>query len=250
LFGYYTGMTEILKLYKKEGETPLECLLRFKTGHSQYSKEKMTYLGRLDPMAEGLLLALAGNTKEREKYLSLDKTYEFEVLWGFSTDTHDILGIIDSTSSEPTKLEQRIPVILEKVKEKKSQVYPNFSSKSFGGDYMKAREAKIDELDRPEKKIKIFDIAHLNTRLVSNKGLLEEIKKRVSEVKGDFRQGEIIKKWAEVLEKEGSAMISSFKADVSSGTYIRGLAHEMGEMIDKKALAWSIRRTRIGNYSW
>lgn len=74
------GKSEILSLYKELGETPLECLQRFKAEHPEYMEAKMTYLGRLDPMAEGLLLVLVGNTKDKEKYLSLDKTYEFEVL--------------------------------------------------------------------------------------------------------------------------------------------------------------------------
>jgi tRNA U55 pseudouridine synthase TruB len=98
---------EILKIYKNLGETPLECLYRFKADHPVYQETKMTYLGRLDPMAEGLLLVLAGNTRDKEKYLSLDKTYEFEVLWGFESDTYDILGKI-STHNTPQKLENKI----------------------------------------------------------------------------------------------------------------------------------------------
>ena len=37
---------------------------------------------------------LAGEkVHEKEKYLALDKVYEFEVLFGFATDTYDMLGI-------------------------------------------------------------------------------------------------------------------------------------------------------------
>ena len=53
----------------------------------------MTYAGRLDPMASGLLIVLAGEeTKNKEKYLNLDKEYLFEVLFGFKTVTYDFLG--------------------------------------------------------------------------------------------------------------------------------------------------------------
>src|SRR5690606_34034568 len=97
-------MQEILKLYKNLGETPLECIERFRAEHPEYAETKMTYLGRLDPMAEGLLLVLAGNTKDREKYLALDKTYEFEVLWSFETDTYDTLGLVSEEGARPQKL--------------------------------------------------------------------------------------------------------------------------------------------------
>ena len=241
-------MAQILKLYKKEGETPLQCILNFKSNNPEYTNEKMTYLGRLDPMAEGLLLVMVGNTNEKNNYLSLDKTYEFEVLWGFSTDTHDILGLVQGVSSQPVKLEQKIPKILNKIMEKKIQIYPIFSSKFFKGNFLKARDAKINELDLPEKNIKIFDIQHQNTRIVSNHELLDCIKDRIALVQGDFRQAEIIREWENVLKNDLNVMISSFRADVSSGTYIRGLAHEMGEILGKKAVAWRIKRTRIGDY--
>jgi tRNA U55 pseudouridine synthase TruB len=49
----------------------------------------------------------------------MDKTYEFEVLWGFGTDTHDILGLVTNIGAMPKKLEKQMPKILEKIKEKK-----------------------------------------------------------------------------------------------------------------------------------
>ena len=91
-------MTQIqskILLYKKIGETPLECLNRFKVENSEYESLPMTYAGRLDPMAEGLLLVLVGEEcKKKEDYLYLSKEYEIEVLFGFETDTADVLGKI------------------------------------------------------------------------------------------------------------------------------------------------------------
>jgi len=60
----------------------------------------MTYAGRLDPLAEGLLLVLTGEEcKNKEKYLGLDKEYEVDVLFGFATDTYDILGKVLSAKN-------------------------------------------------------------------------------------------------------------------------------------------------------
>ena len=81
-------MKKVIVLNKKEGETPLESLENFRAKNKKYQDVKMTYAGRLDPMASGVLLVLAGDeTKNKEKYLNLDKEYEFEILFGFATDT-------------------------------------------------------------------------------------------------------------------------------------------------------------------
>ena len=59
---------KIILLNKKEGETPLEALEKFRLTNKKYKDVKMTYAGRLDPMATGLLLVLAGEeTKNKEK---------------------------------------------------------------------------------------------------------------------------------------------------------------------------------------
>ncbi|MFZ2049143.1 MAG: hypothetical protein WAV25_02520 [Minisyncoccia bacterium] len=245
--------TKVLTLYKNLGETPLECIERFRLDNPEYKDTKMTYLGRLDPMAEGLLLILAGNTKEREVYLSMDKAYEFEVLWGFETDTYDVLGLISAGSGMvPHKIEQRIPSLLDTIRNKKLQSYPPYSSKTVEGKplFQWSRERKIEEIDVPERGIKIFSIEHLDTRLISKDVLLEEIKRKVNLVKGDFRQQDILDRWGNFLmeSKEKNFYISKFKASVSSGTYIRGLAHEMGKYFEVGAIAFWIKRTRVGEY--
>ena len=82
---------KIIVLNKKEGETPLEALSNFRAKHKKYKDVKMTYAGRLDPMASGLILILAGEeTKNKEKYLTLDKEYSFEVLPCVSSTGHKI----------------------------------------------------------------------------------------------------------------------------------------------------------------
>src|SRR3989344_2406007 len=86
-------LSMLYNLYKPRGETPLERLSNFL--RKEKIKEKAAYMGRLDPMAEGVLLIATGDDiKKREEFLNLDKEYEFSALFGFSTDTYDILGKI------------------------------------------------------------------------------------------------------------------------------------------------------------
>jgi tRNA pseudouridine(55) synthase len=245
-----TLKVEIIELYKNLGETPLECILRFKRDKPLYKDTKMTYLGRLDPMAEGLLLVLAWDTRGKNEFLSLDKTYEFEVLWGFKSDTYDILGIAEFVDGGPSKLETKMMPLLKKISSLKSQTYPLFSSKAFGKDFLKAREANIDGVDLPERGIKIFSIDHIHTRIIRGKEILEEVERKITLVQGDFRQKEVLISWKKALNKRGEEdfLVSKFQADVSSGTYIRGLANDMGKILKSAGLAWSIKRTRVGKY--
>ena len=51
-------------LHKQLGETPNQRVMRFKVENPDYSSVSMTYAGRLDPLAEGLLLVLSGDNQQ------------------------------------------------------------------------------------------------------------------------------------------------------------------------------------------
>ena len=56
-------------IYKKVGETPLEALDRLRKIKPEYREETLSYAGRLDPVAEGVMLVLVGEEcKNKEKY--------------------------------------------------------------------------------------------------------------------------------------------------------------------------------------
>lgn len=228
-------MEKVLKLYKELGETPLACLGRFRAAHPEYANKKMTYAGRLDPMAEGLLIALIGEEcKQKDAYLGLDKEYVFEVLFGIQTDSYDILGIPNlSKFSDRGKVKDFIG--------KKIQEYPPYSSRTF----QKARDG--EEFEAPTKEIEVYKLEQLEEREISAGAALLEISRRVALVCGDFRQEEILSAWNALLEPKkqgflGNFKIAKFKISCSSGTYVRSIANQMG------GIAWSIKRTRVGEY--
>lgn len=110
-------MQKVIVLNKKEGETPLQALESFRIKHKEYKDIKMTYAGRLDPMASGVLVVLAGEeTKNKEKYLNLDKEYDFEILFGFATDTYDILGKVIKARNLIAKKEDLEKIIQKELK--------------------------------------------------------------------------------------------------------------------------------------
>lgn len=89
-------------LYKKPNETCLECITRLKNNLISKGEDiiSLTYAGRLDPLASGLLIALKdGEIAHKEEMLNLPKTYDIEVLFDFATDSFDLLGVLHPSES-------------------------------------------------------------------------------------------------------------------------------------------------------
>lgn len=246
---------KILLLNKKEGETPLEALEFFRKKNKKYQDFKMTYAGRLDPMASGLLLILAGSeTKNKEKYLGLDKEYEFEVLFGFTTDTYDILGKITSCVRQDLTqpdLKREIQKNLKYFTGKFIQEYPIYSSKTVAGKQLFEYARAGLEVELPSREVNVKSLKFIKLRKINSKKLLENIEKRIKKVNGDFRQKEILKIWHKNLNEQGLPLlnIASFKIKCSSGTYVRGVANSLGEKMGIPALAFSIKRTKVGKFA-
>ena len=250
-----TSKQGTLKLYKNKGETPLECIKRFKNDNPEYKDEKMTYAGRLDPLAEGLLLVLVGEEcKNKDKYLGLDKEYEVDFLLGFSTDTYDILGkvieIFNKTTFVPAKMATQN--ILNSFVGKFSQKYPPYSSKTLNGKplFEYAKEGSLDSEEIPEKEVEIKKIEILDYKNIKKNDLEKYIKESIALVSGDFRQEEIIESWEKSLEKSPlkEYVIISVRVFCTSGTYMRSLANSFGLKFDIPALAFNIKRLKIGDF--
>ena len=89
---------KVINVYKKCGETPLDCINKLKNDDSNLRFLPMTYAGRLDPLAEGVLFILIGDEcHKKDEYLSLGKVYEVDILFGFATDTYDVMGVFTKT---------------------------------------------------------------------------------------------------------------------------------------------------------
>ena len=248
-------MKNILLLKKKEGETPLEALDNFRKKHKKYKDVKMTYAGRLDPMASGLLLVLCGEEiKNKEKYLNLEKEYGFEILFGFTTDTHDILGKVTSSARQGLAelTEKEIKNNIKSFLGESVQKYPIYSSKTVKGKPLFSYARAGEEVEIPERKIFIKKLKLEKIKTIDNKKLFTNIEKRIKKVNGDFRQKEILEIWRKNLSVKHRVLdkfvIASFKIRCSSGTYVRSIANTLGNKLKIGGLAFSIKRTKIGKY--
>ncbi len=246
-------------VYKEIGNTSLQVLDKLKEKFSYLKKNKLTYAGRLDPMAEGKLLVLIGDEcKKKEKYLKLDKEYNFEILIGLKTDTADILGLVKKNNFDFFKIDEtNFQKEIQKIKGKQIMEYPAFSSKTVNGKplFEYAKKGEISKIIIPKKEIEIYKIKYLSQRVIIKNQLEKELFYKINlmnEENNNFRKEEILKKWSSVLknEKENKQfLILKFRMTVSSGTYIRNIAEEISEKIlNNYGLALSIKRNKIGWY--
>lgn len=257
----------ILNLYKIAGETPLERIKRFKTEYPDFEDIKLSYAGRLDPMAEGVLLVLAGEeNKKREEYLKYSKEYTFDALFGVRTDTYDLLGKVVEVHDEDFSwkdIEEKIALHLIDLKGKIKQQYPPFSSKPVNGKPLfewakedKVKDGKVmqedgTQVDVPSNEVEIFEIGPLHTYMVGTPELAAYVFDMIARVRGDFRQRSIVKSWLEFFDstKRTHFHVLRIKISCSSGTYVRGIVNNLGKKIGIGAIALKIVRTKIGDYT-
>lgn len=247
---------KVIVVNKPQGQTPFEYITHYRATHPELGNQKLGYAGRLDPLAEGVLLILVGDeTKKRKHYELLPKTYAFEIIAGVETDTYDPMGIICSVH------EARKEVVYDLIKRelaqyigKITQPYPPFSSVRIRGKslFYYAREGKLAEISIPEKEITIYEATITDCTEITLVDFVSEIGPVIARVSGDFRQQDILALWKKKRNENPHLVLTRAFASLScsSGTYVRGIAHEIGKRIGCGGIAWNIKRTRVGEYSF
>jgi tRNA pseudouridine(55) synthase len=240
----------ILSVDKPLGWTPLQLLDHLRQETPSLKLEKLSYAGRLDPMAEGCMVVLVGEAnKQRQTYLNLSKIYQFEILFGVATDTYDLLGLVTDMAPNLQSKPLLQPAIAE-IKQQTHMPYPPYSSKPVAGKplWWWAKAGKLSEIEIPVREIEIYNLKIRKIDKVKKSYLETEIPRRLSLVAGDFRQREIITKWAKALGSTSvhEYWLASLELTCGSGVYVRGVVNEISKKLDIPACAFSIKRTYIG----
>lgn len=250
---------------KSIGKTPLEAMREYCAWHGV--EEKTSYAGRLDPMAQGVLLVLRGDQcAQQHAFQNHEKTYYWELLLGLQSDSFDLLGMptnvsIDDAVLPPsqrwdsTRMEEAVQRLFKMLPSwigERQQPYPPYSSIRVQGHplFWWAQQGRLAEVVIPSHSVHIRTANVNAVRWISASLLLEQIRNRIALVAGNgFRQPQIVQAWTDLLEPLGDHFkfpIISIHSRVSSGTYIRSLAYEMGQQLSVGGLAWSINRIAIG----
>lgn len=244
-------------LDKFVGETPLQALTRWKDAHPRYKDVPATYAGRLDPMASGKLLILLGEEcKKKESYLTLDKVYEVEIVFGVRSDTGDILGKIHASPAR-MYFKAEIQKALAKEIGTYEREYPVYSSKTVKGKalFVYALEGTVNSITIPIHQETIYDIklvdiqtvtaSELNERICSLLELAPASSDSSKSLGADFRIMEVKESWREVFTADISYQVVKLRVSCGSGSYMRTLSERIGATLGTHALALSIHRTAL-----
>ncbi len=250
-------------LEKAVGQTPLEVLENWRQTKPEYKDTPLAYAGRLDPMAEGILLVLIGEEcKNQTAYHHLDKEYEFEILFGAHSDSGDVLGIV-SEADKKIVTTLGVENILNELIGKIELPYPIFSSKTVQGKPLHTwtMEGRVNEIVVPTKKSEIFELTLLNLVTLNRQDVYNITSNKIETIPpitdlrkalgNDFRRPDIRKAWQSFLDngpRTDLFSLAKIRCVCSSGTYMRTLAEVIAEKADSKGLAFSIHRTKIGKY--
>lgn len=246
----------IYQFYKRIGETPLQAINRFKTENKEHANSKISYAGRLDPMAHGILILLTNESCQLQNTLHrVSKTYRFKMLLGVETDTFDILGKFTSNLPNKNTTKESIEFCLKKLKlEDYYQRYPPYSSYRIDGKPL-WEWSKLGLLDKvyektQPKKVDILNYNIIKEDMLGSKEILKTVKDNVNKLgekeKSTFRAKDILDDWdLHFKNKKDVYQIFEIVVDVSSGTYIRSICYDIGKMLSIPSLAFEIERINV-----
>jgi tRNA pseudouridine55 synthase len=168
------------------------------------------HLGTLDPAATGVLPIVLGNlTRLAQFYVHSEKSYEGVIRFGFATDTYDADG-------EPTTPLQDV---------------------HMNGDEVRALAAQfrgiIEQMPPPFSAKKIAGVPAYKLARKKQEVALKPVQVEIKEF--------------EILDT--AADQATFRARVASGTYMRSVAHEMGQKLGCGAHLASLRRTSVAEFA-
>ena len=173
-------------------------------------QRKVGHCGTLDPGATGLLTVTAGKATRLTRFLvRAPKVYAGWIRFGVTTDTYDAAGEV--TDEKP--IDQLDPAALQAAMEsfvgRYEQVAPPYSAKKHRGVRYYEMARRGQKVPEARKEVEVFEFS----------------------ATGDLADGRL-----------------PFRAGCSSGTYVRSLAHELGEALGCGAHLAELRRLQVGPF--
>lgn len=201
-------------------------------------KFKVGHAGTLDPLASGLLVLCTGDyTKKIEALQAMSKGYAGTIMFGATTPSFDLEKAVDATF--PTEhltdalIQEALPRFLGDI----LQVPPVFSAVKVDGQrlYVNARTGEAVEMPFRSVRIDAFEVGPLHPPAAGT-GLAPHV---------------ISKKGAPIMLHPDypDGLVADFKVVCGKGTYIRSLAHDLGQAVQSGAYLSSLCRTQTGGFS-
>ncbi len=204
-------LEEMVLVDKPAGMTSFGVVARVRRVLSEQAgkRVKVGHTGTLDPFATGLLILMVGEgTKKAQEFLKLDKCYEATVRLGWTSTTGDPEGEISQKMDIEEPALEEVEKAVEALTGEIEQKVPVFSAVKIEGKRAYDLARKGVAVEMPVRKVKIYSLEIL-----------------------DYQ-------WPEL----------KIRCKVSSGTYIRALAEDLGEKLGVGGYLTALRRTQVGEY--
>ena len=177
-------------------------------------QKKIGHCGTLDPDATGLLLLTLGTATRLTRFLiRAPKVYEGAIQLGVATDTYDASGQVAATAPAEAVAALTREQVAEAMKGFEGDIEqkpPPFSAKKVNGVKFYELARRGEEVPDEPKEVTVFEFSPLS----------------------DLEEGRL-----------------RFRLACSSGTYARGLAHDLGIALGVGGHLAELRRTRIGTFA-
>lgn len=176
----------------------------------QFKQKRVGHAGTLDPAASGVLPICTGQATRVAEYLSESgKAYRAKIVFGITTDTYDAEGAITSTASTADLTISHIEKLLPYFLGPQMQVPPRYSAIKLQGQPAYKRARAGEEIALEPRPIVIYSL--------------------------------------EIIDWTPPALVLAIEC--SKGTYIRSLAHDLGQQLGCGAYLDELIRTRSGPFS-
>ncbi|RFC43758.1 MAG: tRNA pseudouridine55 synthase [Verrucomicrobia bacterium] len=172
--------------------------------------KRIGHAGTLDPMATGLLIMLIGKATRISQYLiSLDKEYEGTITLGATTDSQDADGQVMETRPVPPLTEAEVRTAMNSFLGDQYQMPPMYSAIKIGGVPLYKSARKGEDVVREPRFIRVMSIDLTRFALPQ----------------------------------------LDFRLRSSKGTYVRTIAHDLGQKLGCGAHLSALRRTATDRFN-
>jgi tRNA pseudouridine55 synthase len=173
-------------------------------------QKRVGHCGTLDPDATGLLVLTVGRATRLTRFLiRAPKVYTGEIRFGVATDTYDASGEVVATQPSAGLTDEAVAAAMSRFLGTFAQTPPPYSAKKVKGVRYYELARRGEEVPESSKEVTIFEFAPT----------------------GPLRED-----------------LLPFRLECSSGTYVRSLAHDLGQALGCGAHLASLRRLQVGPF--
>ena len=169
-----------------------------------FGVKKVGHTGTLDPQVTGTLPIAIGSATRFIQYLPQGKTYIGQIKLGIRTKTDDIQGEIINKKEWPILSNKKLDEYLNNFRGIIQQVPPKVSSVHINGERAYKKSLNNEEFELLPREVNIEEL--------------------------------VLKKWDQMNG------ILEIKVSCSSGTYIRSIARDLGEILDSEGCLFNLKR--------